>query len=805
MLKIHRVFVPIFLFLSLPALAVATGWPHLRGPAFDGRAIETGVFDRKAFALEVAWRVPLGPAYSGIAVAEGKAVTLYSDGESDFAAALDAETGKTLWRYKIDNVYRGHDGSSDGPLSTPLIHHSMVYGLGPRGQLFALRLKDGHEVWTQNVPEVFGAQEPHFGFTTTPMVEGDVLVVQVGGSEGRSINGLNRQTGEVLWSRGDEAVEYQSPTVMTLLGQRQIVAVAGHQISGIAPQSGEVLWQHALGEEDRASSASPMAVGENRFLVFVSRAAAVFEAGQNEEGVQITEVYRSRELGGSYALPVLHEGHLYGFRGEFLTCINAATGERIWKSRPPGGGGLILVDDHLVIYGSQGHVVVAEASSSGYVEKARTKALEGSALTWPSFSEGKIYVRNLEEIASVAVVTGAAGSAETGSMGGGHAFGKFLQELELASDKKPLLEKFFEDQKGLPVVEGEFVHFVFQDQAEDVAIEGNFLPGGGSEGLEHVAGTDFYHKTFALEPGTRWEYRFIKDFNEPLVDPGNSRTVPANRGDVGYSELVLAGYEVPQHIVEPADEVRGTLETLTFKSELLDNEREVRVYLPRGYEKGGHSYPLLLVHDLDWTDRGLMTNTLDNLIGQQVEPVVVAFVAPRRAWWEEGGGSGTSSYVDMLVEEMVPFLESKYRLEQAASRRALMGGEGFGLTVAYGALKYPSVFGKVAINSVHLGAGSVDALMELIAQKERPEVELFLTWNRYDVRSHAGGIDYKGDSEKLAKALRDHGYDFAGGEVLDAHGWGALRAVSDDILEALFPLVSAGVEPAGVEAGSAGQ
>lgn len=784
-----RFFALAILFLTVPALAAANGWPHLRGPEQDGRVAAGGVFDVEDLALEVAWKVPLGPAYSGIAIADGKAVTLYSDGQSDLAIAVDTATGKKLWNHKIDAVYRGHDGSSDGPLSTPLIHDGMVYVLGARGQLFALRLADGQQVWAKEVPEAFGAKEPDFGFTTTPIIEGDVLVVQVGGSEGRSILGLDRKTGRVLWSRGDDTVDYQSPTAMTLLGERQIVAVSARHITGLGAEGGEILWQFELGEQDRAGSATPVPVGEDRFLIFVSGAATVYELVQRDGGIEVVEAYRSRELGGTYALPVYHEGYLYGFRGQFLTCIKATTGERVWKSRPPGGRGLILVDGHLVIFGAKGEVVVAAATPEGYVEKARRQALDGNAYTWPSFAEGKVFVRNLEEMAAVEVME-SEGFRGTEVAGGtaDHHFGKFVRKLEAAAEKKALIDQFLAEQKSLPVVDGEYVHFVFRGEAEDVALEGNIIPGGGTEGLEQVAGTDFYYKTFKVEPGTRWEYRFVKNLEDSITDPHNSRTVPAY-GDGGtFSELVLPGYELPEHLAEPADGDRGTVETLTFKSEMLGNEREVRVYLPPGYAEGGEAYPLLLVHGLEWSDRGLMVTALDNLLGERVEPLVVAFVAPSRAWWEEGGGTGTDAYVDMLVQEMVPFLEGKYRLDQASASRALMGDQGFALTAAYGALKHPKVFGKAALLSVHLGAGYMDQLMELLAQDKRPAVDLFLTWNRYDVRRHANGIDYRGDSRRLAEALKAHGFEFTGGEVVDAHGWGAARAVTDDVLEALFPL-----------------
>jgi len=526
--------------------AAAGAWPHLRGPGLDGRVTTDGVFDQQGLGLELAWKTVLGPAYSGVSIAGGTAVTFYSDGESDLAVALDADDGRVSWTYRIDSVYRGHDGSSDGPLSSPVIHEGTVYGLGARGQLFALRLDDGRPLWVRRLTDAYGAEEPHFGFTSTPVVEGDVVIVQTGGSEGR--------------------------------------------------------------------------------------AAA-------------------------------------------------------------------LVDEYLA------------------------------------------------------------------------------------------------EHPTLPIVDGPFVHFVFQGEAGDVAIEANFID-DGADGLERIVGTDLFHRTYRLEPATRWEYRFIKDLGERVTDPRNPRTVPPSWGDVGYSELVLDGYELPAHVAEAAATAQGTVETLTFQSERLGNEREIKVYLPAGYGEGARKYPLFVVQELDWADKGRMVAALDNLIGQRVEPLVVAFVAPRDEWWLEGGGTGTEAYVDMLAEELVPFLEEKYRIEKSAEARALMGAGGFGLSAAYAALVHPRVFGKAAACSVHLGAGSGDALMQRIAQAEKSDVDFYVGWFRWDIRRHAGGLDYRGDSIELAEALAKNGYSTTGGEIRDAYGWGAAWGMTDDILVSLFPLPGDGTAAA---------
>ena len=153
-------------------------WARWLGPNQDGTTAGNEMFPAEAFGLEVAWSRTLGIAYSGIAIADGRAVTLFADGEHDFMTAVDAETGEELWRYKIDTWYAGHDGSEGGASSMPVIDDGVVFGLGAKGHLFALRMDDGKEIWALRIDEALGARPPRYGFATTPLVAGDVLFVQ---------------------------------------------------------------------------------------------------------------------------------------------------------------------------------------------------------------------------------------------------------------------------------------------------------------------------------------------------------------------------------------------------------------------------------------------------------------------------------------------------------------------------------------------------------------------------------------------------------------------------------------------------
>ena len=803
---------PLFTVPSIACIAPqeSSDWPHLRGPRLDGSANDPGLFETP-FELQLAWKATLGPAYAGIAVADGRVVTFFSDGENDALVCLASEDGSELWRFVVGPTYLGHDGSEDGAISSPVIANGRVFGLGARGRLVALALEDGALIWSKQLVADLGATEPEYGFTTTVLAEEDVLVVQAGGSEGRMLCGLDAQTGELVWSHGDGEAAYQSPVAMELAGRRQVIVLNDKEILAVAPESGEALWAHPLGERDSASSNFPSAIDEERFVAPVSGALVAFRvqatSDQAQGGFQVEPLYRSRELGRGYAAPVYHDGHLYGFKSDFLTCIDAETGKRVWKSRPPGGSGLIRVGGRLVIFGAEGVVAVARATPEGYEEEARLQVLGRSSLVWPAFVGRRVFVRNDAELACIEIVptAGAVAQAPGASSGNAaeaasaiepeHDFGRFLRSVDTAEDPGAALASFLEQQETLPIVEGNFVHFVYQGEAEDVAIAGSMTGGRRTEALARVPGTNVFHRSYTIEPGARWEYRFQVDFDEWQADPRNSRTAPARWGDAPVSEVLTPGYDEPSsHAEEPqraADE-RGRLDSFEHSSEVLGYGRTIQVYLPAGYDTddaGGRSYPLLICQKgPDWIERGGLVNTLDNCLGASVEPLVVAFVPPIGEWWFEAGGTRTEPYLRMLAEELVPALAERYRLLDGPQHRALAGIEGFGLSAAYGVLLHGDVFGKAAVQSVALGDVARHAFFALLEEKPHADTLFYLDWNRYEARDVDGGLDLRADGQRLNQALSEAGYRVLGGEVLDGHGWGSWRARADDWLEALFPI-----------------
>ena len=770
--------------------------------------------------LTVLWKRALGPGNSRIAVAGGLAVTLFSDGEWDLLLALDVASGDEIWRYRIAPTYVGHDGSRDGPHASPVIDAGTVYGLGPAGHLFAVDLASGEEIWSQSIADETATMPLFWGFASTPLVEDDLLIVQTGGSDTRSIVAMDKRTGAQRWSVGGYRVGYQSPAVMTLAGTRQIVAVGNNRMTGIAPRTGQILWTQERSGSTEDGSSEAASLGPNRFLVTSSATertsdGAVYRVERSDDGFVVEEQWSSRALRGSYAVPVLHGGRLYGFRGAFLTCIDPVTGEPLWRSRQPGGRNLVLAGERLVIVGVNGILALAATSTTGYEEIARVPVFERGAYTAPTLAEGIVYLRNHEEIAAVslppagrepAVTLADAGSGEV-TVEGSSEFAAFVRRVGSAQDKDRVIDEFLALQERYPIIEGDrLAHFVYRGPARDVAITSNFDQRGPAEPMRRIPGTDLFYRSVELTPASRWEYRYVVDFEQWIADPLNPPTEERDS-----SVFTTPGWTEPAYLREPAGS-RGTLETFELESTILGNTREVKIWQPAdmaGYEQ---ALPLLVVSDgLRVLRDGLMDRTLDNLVQHSVVPLIVAFVGPPQTgyesytqvggpqWYREHGGPRTELYARMLAEELVPAVQERYRVIPRPEARSVMGIGSPGLAALAAAVNHPDVFAKVGLHSLRFGPTSLqssrllrrpiyEALLSRIQEEASPPGTVYMDWASLDHRGDEEGIDLARDGRLLFELLETRGYRMSGGEFPGGPGWLTWQERIGRLLEALFPL-----------------
>ncbi len=376
-------------------------WPGLWGAARDGvTAMRLDLSETPS--ARVVWRRQIGSGFSGISVSGGRGFTGESDGTSDHVVAFDLATGRETWRVRLGPTYRGHSGSKDGPISTPTLDEGRAFIVGPKGVLLALDAATGRELWRHDLKSEMGGAEPVYGFGASPLVAGSRLIVPAGGTT-HNLVAFDKVNGKLLWTANhSKATGYASPVLGTLAGRTQIVVHAGDTVYGAAPEDGALLWSHTLGpviESDRP----PLVLPGDRVVLSRWEDSRLLQIEKGAAGLAAREVWKSPRLRGSYSPTVFHGGHLYAMGGPNLLCVDPATGNIVWREKVYPGS-LILVDGHLLHLGEQsGELRVAPASPSGYRQKLKAAVFNAGATssTTPSFADGKVLMRNVEEIVAM--------------------------------------------------------------------------------------------------------------------------------------------------------------------------------------------------------------------------------------------------------------------------------------------------------------------------------------------------------------------------------------------------------------------
>ncbi|HEY7413296.1 MAG TPA: PQQ-binding-like beta-propeller repeat protein [Vicinamibacteria bacterium] len=398
--------VPVLASAALAGPSRGADFPRLWGPEGDGRAAEDLAIPASGSpSTRQVWRRAIGSGYSGIAVVGARAYTGMAHQGTDHVVAFDVATGREAWRATIGPTYKGHSGSHDGPIATPTVADGRVFLVGPHGVLVGLDAATGKELWRHDLTREYSAAPPVYGFGTSPLVAGNLVVVHAGGAIAQHVAAFDAKTGALVWSaRPAEQRVYSSPILATVGGRPQVVGVAGDKVFGLDPKTGAVVFSHALNWNEEISR-SPLVLPDGSVLVSSWGEAALVKVTPNGQGFTTAEAWRTPRLKNSYSAVVHRDGMLYGFSGGFLTCVDAATGEPRWRQRTYTGS-LLLAGRHLLVLGDKsGELIVVEATPEAYRERARTPVFAAGAtsITAPALAGGRVYVRNLEEIVALEI------------------------------------------------------------------------------------------------------------------------------------------------------------------------------------------------------------------------------------------------------------------------------------------------------------------------------------------------------------------------------------------------------------------
>jgi outer membrane protein assembly factor BamB len=392
--------IKLLLALGFSLAVAAADWPQLLGPGRDGRTIETDLIDTfPAKGPAVAWQRDVGEGYASPAIAGGRLILFHRQGDEDVVECLDAVAGTPRWRHAYATSYEDGFGKGNGPRATPVIAGERVYTHGAAGQLHCLDLKSGKKVWARKLADDYELKPSFFGVGTTPLVEGKLLLVNVGAS-GAGIVAFDAETGKERWRATDHEASYSSPVAATVGGVRQVIFFTREGLVMLDPETGKVRASKRWRSRNHASvnAATPVLLpGDHLFLTASYNTGAVL-LKLRKDGVE--EVWKNdTSLSSHFGTPVAVDEQLYGFdgrqeEGASLRCIDWKTGRVRWTEAGYGCGSLIAAGKKLFVLSEHGELVLLNANPAKHDEVARARVLGSPCRAHLALADGRLYGRD---------------------------------------------------------------------------------------------------------------------------------------------------------------------------------------------------------------------------------------------------------------------------------------------------------------------------------------------------------------------------------------------------------------------------
>ena len=391
--------------IGSPLEAATQDWPQILGPARNG--VYAGPPIARTLPKSgptLLWKRDVGAGFAGPAVVAGRLILFHRVGAREVVEAMDAATGKTIWTAEYPTSYRDDFGFDEGPRAIPVIAGGRIFTHGADGMLQALDFATGRKLWAVDTRRDFSVAKGYFGAASSPLVDGDRVLLNVGGRSG-GIVAFDVTTGKTLWTATTDEASYSSPVLAEIAGLHTAVFFTRTGLVALDPANGAVRYQYRWRARMATSvnAATPLVIKDQIFLSASYGTGAVL---LQVAGNAVKPVWSGDEsLSNHYSTSVYRDGYLYGFEGrqEFgqtLRCVELATGKVMWNVDGFGAGTVLLAGDTLVITRESGELVLAAASAKGFQSLARAPLIPGVIRAYPALADGRFFVRNEHTLAA---------------------------------------------------------------------------------------------------------------------------------------------------------------------------------------------------------------------------------------------------------------------------------------------------------------------------------------------------------------------------------------------------------------------
>ncbi len=454
----------LLLTVALSASACADDWPWFLGPNHTGESSELTQnlnLDWSENPPPTLWKQSIGTGYSAPSVLGDKLVVHHRLRDQEVLSCRNVNDGAEIWQYAYPSKFEDPYGYNNGPRCSPVLTSEKCYSLGAEGMLACVALADGKVIWQKDLRKEFSLPEWFFGVGCSPILDGDRLIVLVGGQPSAGVVAFNANSGDVLWQAvgkqtwdgvktdegnsykwtGDEmVVSYSSPVIREIHGRRHLLCLMRQGLVSLDPADGSEnfsYWFRARVHES-VNAARPVVIDDKIFL------SAAYQVGSallkvEPDGKSFTEVWRDKKnLLTHWSTPIHVDGCIYGFSGRHenegeLRCIRVSDGKVNWASTGFDGdlsqlardkstgnildaktgkvipypffgrGSQIRVGNRFIVLGERGTISVVDVDKEKFVERGRFSMSEIDYPAWaaPVLANGRMYLRSEKWLVAV--------------------------------------------------------------------------------------------------------------------------------------------------------------------------------------------------------------------------------------------------------------------------------------------------------------------------------------------------------------------------------------------------------------------
>ncbi len=406
-----------------------TDWPRFLGPNGDSTSPENGIIAPwPKEGLRLVWHREIGSGYAAPTVSQGRLFVFDRQGDRNCLTCLDSKTGKFHWKFEYPTTYVDKYAYNGGPRCSPIVDGDRVYLYGPEGMLHCVRVTDGKQVWKVDTVKEFNVVQNFFGVGSTPLVEGDLLITQVGGSppksdpddflalkgNGTGIVAFDKYTGKVVYKITDELASYSSPVAATIDKRRWCFVFVRGGLVGFDPANGKVRFHFPWRADmlESVNAANPVIIGDKVFIgETYELGGALLQIKGDDYKVLWTDekkTEKKKSMACHWMTPIYLDGHLYGCSGRHgdaarLQCIDLASGKINWTEPRLTRTSLLYVDGHFVVLTAEGELLLLRANPKKFdlvsTMKPTDPATGDDLLKYPCWaapilSHGLMYIRS---------------------------------------------------------------------------------------------------------------------------------------------------------------------------------------------------------------------------------------------------------------------------------------------------------------------------------------------------------------------------------------------------------------------------